>query len=366
MALFLSTSTLLLFLTIVGARNWSVGTGFFGVQSNFSFGINLVGTEFTSSRWKFAMFGFSRAKRCSRPCLYYPNTTATFRVQLEGDPVFKLNPGPLGHDDSSLKNTTNRQWSHTTGRVNTSRIPLTTPSQTAQRFEKQQCIWRDTNNLIKINRVPGNIKPHKQMVFCHINARSVRNKTTVINDYICDHSVDLMALTEHWLSPSDLAVKTEMCPQGYSCVLQSRPNRRGGATGLLYRDSLDVSTVKSGISSRESFEFSELLVKSSSYNLRVIVIFRPPYSEAHRVPTSVFHSEFPEYLESLLLCKENLLITGDFNIHVDEPKDPDAQKFLETLRALGLVQHVDQPTHQDGHILDLAITREFSHRRTSC
>ncbi|EDO36157.1 predicted protein [Nematostella vectensis] len=128
MALFLSTSTLLLFLTIVGARNWSVGTGFFGVQSNFSFGINLVGTEFTSSRWKFAMFGFSRAKKCSRPCLYYPNTTATFRVQLEGDLVFKLNPGPLGHDDGSLKNTTNRQWSHTTGRVNTSRIPLTTPS----------------------------------------------------------------------------------------------------------------------------------------------------------------------------------------------------------------------------------------------
>ncbi|EDO44723.1 predicted protein, partial [Nematostella vectensis] len=136
-----------------------------------------------------------------------------------------------------------------------------------------------------------------------------------------------------------------------------RPNRSGGGTGLLYRDPFDVSTVKSGISSRESFEFSELLVKSSSYNLRVIVIYRPPYSEAHRVPTSVFLSEFPEYLESLLLCKENLLITGDFNIHVDEPNDPDAQKFLETLRALGLVQHVDQPTHQDGHILDLAITR---------
>lgn len=36
----------------------------------------------------------TKRRRCKRPCVYYANTTATFRVLLEGDLVFKLNPGP--------------------------------------------------------------------------------------------------------------------------------------------------------------------------------------------------------------------------------------------------------------------------------
>lgn len=195
------------------------------------------------------------------------------------------------------------------------------------------------------------------MVVCNLNARSVRNKTTVIYDYMCDHNVDLMALTEHWLTPKDSAVKVEICPDGYSILVHERSDRRGGGTGLLYRDSYEVSMINSGVSEHGSFEYSEWLVKASSYNLWVIVIYRPPYSDDHQVPISVFLSEFPEYLETVLLCKELLLITRDFNIHVDDLQVSDARKFLERLEALGLEQHVNQPTHRDGHILDLTITR---------
>ena len=58
----------------------------------------------------------------------------------------------------------------------------------------------------------------------------------------------------------------------------------------------------------------------------------------------------------MLLCKEILLLTGNFNIHVNDLHDTDARMFLETLEVLGLEQHFDQPTHRDGHILDLTIT----------
>ena len=52
-----------------------------------------------------------------------------------------------------------------------------------------------------------------------------------------------------------------------------------------------------------------------------------------------------------------MLITGDFNIHLDDPQDYNARKFLELLEGLGLEQHVDNPTHRDRHTLDLTITR---------
>ena len=57
--------------------------------------------------------------------------------------------------------------------------------------------------------------------------------------------------------------------------------------------------------------------------------------------------------------QEELLIVGDFNIHVDSSNN-ESQSFLDILNANGLIQHVKSSTHQKGHILDLVITREHS------
>ena len=79
---------------------------------------------------------------------------------------------------------------------------------------------------------------------------------------------------------------------------------------------------------KESFEFSELIVQQpSSHNLRVIILYRPPSSDVHRVPINTFFSELADYLESIVLCQEQLLISGDFNIHVDNAEDTDARKL---------------------------------------
>ena len=38
---------------------------------------------------------------------------------------------------------------------------------------------------------------------------------------------------------------------------------------------------------------------------------------------------FTSYLESVIMSLELLLTTGDFNIHVDHPCDPDCARFLD-------------------------------------
>ena len=138
---------------------------------------------------------------------------------------------------------------------------------------------------------------------------------------------------------------------------QPRVGRRGGGTALVYRDSLNVVKISAG--ERESFEHSEWSVQlPSSHNLRVVIIYRPPCSEEHKVSTNTFFSEFSDYLESIILSKEQLLITGDFNIHVDVATDSDSIKLQDLLESFGLQQHVSHPTHIHGHILDLTITRQ--------
>ena len=74
--------------------------------------------------------------------------------------------------------------------------------------------------------------------------------------------------------------------------------------------------------------------------------------------TSVFLTEFAEFLESVILSTDPLLITGHFNIHVDAADNVDAIKRLELFQSTGLEQHFNVPTLVGGHTLDLIVTRQ--------
>ena len=75
------------------------------------------------------------------------------------------------------------------------------------------------------------------------------------------------------------------------------------------------------------FEYSEWKITTGTHRIHLISVYRPPYSEVHPITTSVFLTEFADYLESTVLCTDQLLITGDFNLHVDVIDDSDACRF---------------------------------------
>ena len=51
-----------------------------------------------------------------------------------------------------------------------------------------------------------------------------------------------------------------------------------------------------------------------------------------------------------------IIIMGDFNIHINDSEDWDAQTLQDTLTAFNLKQHINIPTHNLGHTIDLIIT----------
>ena len=169
------------------------------------------------------------------------------------------------------------------------------------------------------------------LTVCTLNARSVANKSVLFVDYINDCKADLCAITETWLSDKDSAVCHELTPPSYKLFHCSRSDRRGDGTALLFRDNINVCKLESG--SRNSFEFSEYLVCTGSLRIRLVIIYRPPYSTNHPVTVNSFIDEFSEYLESVILCNDLLCLTGDFKIHVDGHNDPAACRFLHLLSA---------------------------------
>jgi len=183
----------------------------------------------------------------------------------------------------------------------------------------------------------------------------LNNKAAEFTDFICDYKPDIAAITETWLHENESAARVSCTPIGYTLLDNPRSGRRGGGTGILFRKCLIANQHASG--QFPSFEISEWKVTSGSLRIHLIVVYRPPYSEAHPITTSTFLAEFADYLESILLCTEKLIIMGDFYIHVDVTNDPDAVRFLELLNSMNLIQHVNIPTHISGHTLDLVITR---------
>jgi hypothetical protein len=62
-------------------------------------------------------------------------------------------------------------------------------------------------------------------------------------------------------------------------------------------------------------------------------------------------------LESLAVYNCHVVVTSDFNIHVDDTSSASATPLLELFGTLGLSQVVSGPTHRYGHTLDLIFTR---------
>ena len=135
-----------------------------------------------------------------------------------------------------------------------------------------------------------------------LNPQSLNNKAPIFIDFICEYQPDLLAATETWFTDGESASKTQYTPGGYRFFDHSRSGRRGGGTGLLFKNNLMVTKVTGG--EHQSFEYSEWKVTSGSRRVNLIIMYRPPYSAAHPVTSAVFFVEFAEYLESgpILVC----------------------------------------------------------------
>ena len=72
--------------------------------------------------------------------------------------------------------------------------------------------------------------------------------------------------------------------------------------------------------------------------------------------TGTFIDESTEWTGGHMANDKNSVITGDFNVHVNDQEDPDAQIFSNITSALGLNQRVNFSTHRAGNTLDLLFT----------
>ena len=241
---------------------------------------------------------------------------------------------------------------------------------------KSRCLYPKSYFLLLIllsGDIHLNPGPTPQFNICTLNIRSLTNQLhyTALSDLALTHNINLFALSETWVTPSTtFSELSEATPPEFSLISTPRPvsqtNQKkkivGGGTAFLIHDSSTIVSTSSEIF--KSFELSSITIKLLKSKLTVFNIYRNHYqtntSTHDPVPFSDFLIDFQTFISTAATTPHEFLITGDFNIHTDNHSDLHSQQFLSLLNNANLTQHVNFPTHQAGHTLDLVITTKDS------
>ena len=149
----------------------------------------------------------------------------------------------------------------------------------------------------------------------------------MLKDYIVDHDLDFLALTETWLRPGDTNNYhiEEFCPTGYVFHHIPRSISQGRGVGLLIKKVFQVK--KQSVIKFDSFEYMDVLSKHSNGDIRIVVIYRPPLSGQNSSTESNFFNDFSTLPEQLATAPGNLAI----NFPLDDSCNINTKKFHDIL-----------------------------------
>ena len=181
-----------------------------------------------------------------------------------------------------------------------------------------------------------------------VNGHSMRDKVPALSDLVVSKGIDLLGITDTWLTiketSSDLAEMTS--PQGISFCQIPRVNKRGEGVGLFVSNAFKFTPMN--LPSLSSFECISGKLECGRACLNILNIYRPPG------PASSSFSELQDLLFYLVSLPHDLVLMGDFNLHL-ESSSSDVRQLTGILESFHLNQHVNFPTHIHGRSLDVMI-----------
>ena len=103
-------------------------------------------------------------------------------------------------------------------------------------------------------------------------------------------------------------------------------------------------------------ECADFRLDLQSQCVNLAIIYRPPDRKFQQ-----FLNDLCDYMESNINTTGKLLLTGDFNIKINDENNHKTAKFLNFLETFGLVNHIHFGTQCQANTLDLVISSEQYH-----
>ena len=132
---------------------------------------------------------------------------------------------------------------------------------------------------IELNPDPAALTTSTGVTLGLLNAHSAVHRATLIHDTIADQKLDVLMLTETWItSDAPDARKLDVAPSGFQVVHQPRgssTDKRGGGVAVIHLDSIAARPVDVGQPSEFEVLATQLTVQPTVH-VTVVCIYRPP------------------------------------------------------------------------------------------
>ena len=198
-----------------------------------------------------------------------------------------------------------------------------------------------------------------------VNTQSLKNKDTILLDHLIEIKTDICLVTETWLKVNvDTWLEcSDISRNGYKIQKHNGNIRKGGGLAIVFRSNLNVSVIEAD--QTRSMEYAIWKVNTGTEIINIIAIYHPPYSDINQSTNAMFLDDLADIFEKCLMSLSNIVVAGDFNLHIDKKNDPDVNLFKDMVQAFGLDCQVNFPTHWSGHTLDLILTEAIGNIKMS-
>ena len=194
-----------------------------------------------------------------------------------------------------------------------------------------------------IHSNPGPVHTTKNLSICHSNIRSI-NSNEKLDHIRVDFGgrFDIITLSETWLKSSFNNDKLQV--NGYCTPFRKDRASNRGYGGVLAWVKNDIFCKRLYEYELEDMEVMWLIVRSFNVKLILGICYRPPNA----------YVDWWLNFENMLLnvresCPGHIMITGDFNSNVG---NVNYNKLKNISDSFNLKIHINEPTHENGSILD--------------
>ena len=161
--------------------------------------------------------------------------------------------------------------------------------------------------------VPKPIKFHGTcLTAALLNSQSAKNKVDLIGEAVIEHDINILALTETWLTntPKDEYYTKELSFSGYKLINVPCLGGRGhgGGVAIIHKDGLSAQTVATTGAGYTTFEHCDVQFTNNSGLLNIIVVYHPPPTKRNGHTVSAFLDEFRSLLEDRMSSPGRLVI----------------------------------------------------------
>ena len=216
----------------------------------------------------------------------------------------------------------------------------------------------NTKNLVQIHLGVNQIKTSNVRVGT-VNTRSVKNKSDLVIETSKLENLDFLVISETWLKKEDehWVATSSLATDEYRIQTINRQGEQGGGVALLHKNRYQV-TRDHNAPQLDLLEYGIWSTRVRNKILTIAGLYHPPLGNTRNTPAR-FLDQVSELVQYLFTNHKNQVLLGDFNVHINRLDIQDTQAYIDTMEALGLVQHINQPTHQLGNTLDLIYTESL-------